>query len=165
MNEADLRRRAGRNCSCGYLETSAAPARLCFDCGDRALADWLTEEKALLGRMPGYATAVTEVLRDTAQRQEKAIRARSNEPNAEAQWERNKGGKRLSAIRRTHRADAAAVVQDRWAELASLVQRDPREQLRKDAKRFTKRGLGAAGLTALGLEAAQVLFKRLDSGR
>ncbi|WP_313355091.1 hypothetical protein [Microbacterium sp.] len=160
MREAELRRAAGRSCTCGYLESGVAPASLCFDCGDRSLADWITEEKSLLARMPGYGADVAELLEDAARRQRTAIERRSNEPNAEAQWERNKAARRLSAVRRRHRGELSGVSLDAWERLAELVRRDPREQLRKDGKRFAKRGLGAAQLTGLGLDALEMILRK-----
>lgn len=160
MREAELRRAAGRSCTCGYLESGVVPGRLCFDCGDRALADWLTEEKSLLARMPGYGTAVAQLLDDAARRQRTAVERRSNEPSAEAQWERDKAARSLSAVRRRHRAELAGVSLNGWERFAELVRRDPREQLRKDGKRFAKRGLGAAQLTGLGLDAMELILRK-----
>lgn len=164
MNQTDRTRISGRSCDCGYLATGTLPARLCFDCGDRALADWSAEEKSLLGRLPGYASDVAEILRDAAKNQADAIRKRSNEPFADATWERNKAARRLSKARRAHRRELDGVSLDGWNAAAALLGRDPREHFRKESKRFAKRGLGAAQLTALGADAMQLLVKKVQGG-
>jgi len=159
VSESGATRASALNCDCGYLGTGVLPNRLCFDCGDRALAAWVAEEKNLLGRAPGYATDVAEIVRDAAQRQEKALRARANEPFADAAWERSKAARRLSKVRRARKSELDSASLDRWRTAADVVGRDPRDLFRKESRRFSKRGAGAAALTALGADAMEILLK------
>ncbi|MCK8476299.1 hypothetical protein [Microbacterium aurugineum] len=165
MNQTDRSRISGRRCDCGYLATGTPPARLCFDCGDRALADWVAEEKSVLGPLPSYAVEVAEIIRDAAKNQAAAIKKRSNEPFAEAARERSQAARRLSRVRRAHRRELDGVSLDRWQAAAALLGSDPRELFRKESKRFVKRGLGAAQLTALGADAMQIVVKTAQEKR
>ena len=163
MSGTEGKREKSRQCDCGYLESGVLPGRLCYACGDRALRAWEAEEKSLLGRMPGYATAVAELVRETAKNQDRALKARANEPFADAAWERSKGARGLPRIRRAHKNELAQVQLDRWNDAAAVVGHDPRELFRKESKRFAKRGLGAAALTALGAVAMEDLLKVVRS--
>lgn len=152
---------AAAPCTCGYASTGVVPSRLCFECGDRVLAQWVTQERDLLNRMPAYATAVAELMKATALTQERALRARTNEPAADAALVRRNAGKQLARLRRAHKADAAGIDLTRWDELAQLMAHDPRETMRKEAKLQRKRGLGAAALTALTVEATDILIRHV----
>jgi len=141
------------------------PRELCFDCGDRVLAEWVATENQLLNRAPAYATAVAEVILATSAAQKRAILTSVEEPSEHARWERQKAGRKLARFRRAHRAEIASIDQSRWQELAEAMTHDPRETLRKEAKKLTKRGLGAAALTKLSVEVGDLIFRRLRSSR
>lgn len=141
------------------------PHRLCADCGDDVLVQWRAEERRLLKTVPDYAAAVAEVVRDAADDQKRALRARSNEPFADARGERRKAAKRLARLRRLHEADLARVDLGLWEQLAETLTHDPREVLRDDDEYMHRRGLGAAALTMLGIEAQALLLRSIRSER
>ncbi|UOE44055.1 hypothetical protein [Agromyces larvae] len=154
----------GEHCACGYLHTGVVPPQLCLDCGDRAIARWRDEEKRALNLLPAYAADVERVLRETRDAQRKALRSRRGEPFSDADWELDKGGRRLARLRRAHRDELTRVGLDRWNELAGLVAHDRREVTRKTAKRMAKRGLGAAAMVELLHDGSVYYFQQPGRG-
>jgi hypothetical protein len=106
---------------------------------------------------------VAEIVRDAGQRQDAAIKAKSNEPFVDAAWERSKAARRLSRVRRARRTELDADALRRWQAAAEVVGHDPRDLFRKESRRFAKRGPGAAALTALGADAMEILLKTTRS--
>ncbi|MFK3835906.1 hypothetical protein [Microbacterium sp. NPDC087868] len=159
--------RGGIPCDCGYATDGTRPSRLCDECEDALLRRWVAEERRILRGMPGYAQEIAAVIADTEAKQRRILEKGSDE-YSETFGQRKAGGRRLGRLRRAHRKELDAQDLRRWTRLGEMVEHSSTTSIRTTAAKTRGRGLGAAGITELGIladrESIRALTKKAENG-
>lgn len=159
--------RGGIPCACGYATEGVVPRILCDDCEDALLRRWVAEERRVLRGMPGYAQEIATVIAETEAKQRRILEKGSDE-YSETFGQRKAAGRRLGRLRRTHRKELDAQDLRRWARLGEVMEHASTTSIRTTAAKTCGRGLGAAGITELGIladrESIRALTKKAENG-
>lgn len=147
-------------CECGFARTGVPPRQLCEDCTADVVARWLAEERNLLRTLPEEARRVEDLLAEAAAAQERALSVRNNEPLRDAQHAREAAGRKISRGWRARGRSLGEVQLAAWTALGELATTASSDAVRVAARDFAKRGLGAAGIAGLALEATELIARR-----
>lgn len=142
--------RGGIPCQCGFATEGVLPRALCDDCQETLLRRWVAEERRLLRGMPEYAEEVAGVISD-AEAKQRAVFVKGTDEYGETQGIRNAAGRKLARLRKRHRGELLGVDAIRWQWLADAVEHAATQSVRTTARKIGKRGLGAAGVSELGI--------------
>lgn len=144
--DAELASRV-RACLCGFAATRVVPGELCGACSVSVLEAWLAEERRLWRLAPQHP----ELDRIIGVALDKIAWLRSDPTDGIAGVERaavRRAGRRIGRMNRATNAQGGMPDVTLWESLAALATLDCRPITRSVAKRWRRRGLGAARLTA-----------------
>lgn len=154
--------RGGIPCDCGYATEGTVPPRLCDECEGALLRRWVAEERRVLRTMPVYAQDVAAVIAETETKQRRILEKGSDE-YSETFGTRKAAGRRLGRLARAHRKDLAGQDLGRWRQLGELAEHASTTSIRSTAAKTRGRGLGAAGITELGIVADRASVRAMTT--
>lgn len=139
-------------CRCGYAETRVVPRILCtYPCATSIGDEWVAEERRLLATSAELAAEAAAVLEETISKLAQVSVERFDYTHHLEMVIVKRAGRRLAQVNRRHREWISTLDLVRWRELAALAVRDFRPVPRREAKRWKRRGLGAASLSRMSV--------------